>query len=215
MILVLDLDDTLYEEQSFVLSGFQHVAEWLSKQSLSSEKLLLDSLIQELADNGRGKVFDAILKDLKIFSSENLSECIRIYRGHSPLITLFPGADEVLKRYSTVPLYLVTDGDPSVQNSKIDALNIRNRFRKIYTTGSLGEEWKKPSLRAFSEIAELEGANLSELVYVGDDPNKDFVQLNSVGAQTIRVMTGRFRALRMPPDFEAQHQIASIADLQI
>ena len=131
MILVLDLDDTLYEEQTFVLSGFRHVAEWLSKQTSSSEKLLLESLIQELADNGRGKVFDAILKDLKIFSSENLSECIRIYRGHTPIITLFPGADEVLKRYSTVPLYLVTDGDPSVQNSKIDALNIRNRFRKI------------------------------------------------------------------------------------
>ena len=215
MILVLDLDDTLYEEQSFVLSGFRHVAEWLSKKTSSSEKILYDDLVKELANNGRGKVFDEILKDLKIFSSENLSECIRIYRGHSPLITLFPGADEVLKRYSTVPLYLVTDGDPSVQNSKIDALNIRNRFRKIYTTGSLGEEWKKPSLRAFNEIAELEGANLSELVYVGDDPNKDFVKLNSVGAQTIRVMTGRFRELRMPPNFEAQQQIATIADLQI
>ena len=122
---------------------------------------------------------------------------------------------EVLERYSTVPLYLVTDGDPSVQNSKIDALNIRNRFRKIYTTGSLGEEWKKPSLKAFSEIVDFEGVDISELVYVGDDPNKDFVQLNSVGAQTIRVMTGRFKELRMPRDFEAQQQIASIADLRI
>ena len=215
MILVLDLDDTLYEEQTFVLSGFRHVAEWLSKQTSSSEKLLFESLIQELADNGRGKVFDEILKELKIFSSENLRECIRIYRGHKPIITLFPGAKEVLARYSTVPLYLVTDGDPSVQNSKIDALNIRNRFRKIYTTGSLGEEWKKPSLKAFSEIVDFEGVDISELVYVGDDPNKDFVQLNSVGAQTIRVMTGRFKELRMPRDFEAQQQIASIADLRI
>ena len=215
MILVLDLDDTLYEEQSFVLSGFRHVAEWLSKQTSISEKLLLDSLVKELADNGRGKVFDEILKDLKIFSSENLSECIRIYRGHTPVITLFPGANKVLERYSTMPLYLVTDGDPSVQNSKIDALNIRNRFKKIYTTGSLGEEWKKPSLKAFSEIAKIEDVTMSELVYVGDDPNKDFVQLNSIGAQTIRVMTGRFRDLRMPPHFEAQRQITSIADLQI
>ena len=212
---MLDLDDTLYEEQTFVLSGFRHVAEWLSKQTTSSEKLLLECLIQELADNGRGKVFDEILKELKIFSSENLRECIRIYRGHKPIITLFPGAMEVLERYSTVPLYLVTDGDPSVQNSKIDALNIRNRFRKIYTTGSLGEEWKKPSLKAFSEIVDFEGVDISELVYVGDDPNKDFVQLNSVGAQTIRVMTGRFKELRMPRDFEAQQQIASIADLRI
>ena len=215
MILVLDLDDTLYEEQTFVLSGFRHVAEWLSKQTSSSEQQVLDSLIKELADNGRGKVFDEVLKELKIFSSENLGECIRSYREHTPLITLFPGANKVLERYSTVPLYLVTDGDPSVQNSKIDALNIRNRFRKIYTTGSLGEEWRKPSLRAFSEIAELEGIGMSELVYVGDDPNKDFVKLNSVGAQTIRVMTGRFRELRMPPNFEAQQQIATIADLQI
>ena len=212
---MLDLDDTLYEEQTFVLSGFRHVAEWLSKQTSSSEQQVLDSLIKELADNGRGKVFDEVLKELKIFSSENLGECIRSYREHTPLITLFPGANKVLERYSTVPLYLVTDGDPSVQNSKIDALNIRNRFRKIYTTGSLGEEWRKPSLRAFSEIAELEGIGMSELVYVGDDPNKDFVKLNSVGAQTIRVMTGRFRELRMPPNFEAQQQIATIADLQI
>jgi putative hydrolase of the HAD superfamily len=112
-------------------------------------------------------------------------------------------------------LYLVTDGDSSVQNSKIDALNIRDKFKKIYTTGSLGEEWKKPSLKAFNEIAELEDVAMSELVYVGDDPNKDFVKLNSIGAQTVRVMTGRFRDLRMPPHYEAQHQIASIADLEI
>lgn len=215
MILVLDLDDTLYEEQSFVLSGFRQVAGWLSTLSAYSGEQLLNRLVRALTESGRGKVFDEILLELEIYSSENLSNCIHIYQGHNPTIALYPGAEEILERYSALPLYLVTDGDPSVQNSKIDALGIRDRFLKIYTTGSLGDDWGKPSLKAFTEIAKIESVSMREMVYVGDDPNKDFVALNSVGARTIRVMTGRFRELRMPPHFEAQQQIASIADLRI
>ena len=31
------------------------------------------------------------------------------------------------------------------------------------------------------------------MVYVGDDPNKDFVNLNPLGMKTVRVLTGRFK----------------------
>jgi len=55
MVIVLDLDDTLYDELSFVKSGFKSVATWLFQNFLIPPEESLSFMLQELARKGRGK----------------------------------------------------------------------------------------------------------------------------------------------------------------
>lgn len=214
MILVLDLDDTLYDENSFVISGFRSVAKLISPLSDYSIEQLVDWMTEDLMSNGRGQIFNNCLKRINHYSDELLKACIDNYRYHKPEIVIFKEAIELLNRYARVPKYLVTDGNPDVQNSKIDALKIRPHFEGIYPTWSFGKDWHKPSLLPFSEIARRENVALSDICYIADDPYKDFVLLNAVGASTVRVLTGRFKNVRLSEDYEAIVQINDLSQFR-
>jgi putative hydrolase of the HAD superfamily len=215
LILVLDLDDTLYPERTFVESGMNTVAHWLSKNYGVPQRSVFLRLLGELDSSGRGRVFDVVLADLNLFSSENIEQCVEIYRGHKPQINLYPGALDAIQRHSALPTYLLTDGFPAVQMRKVHVLGIENHFRRIFTTWSFGRESGKPSLRCFREIVQIEDSSLQEIIYVGDDPNKDFVSLNAVGARTVRVMSGRFADAQAAPGYDAQTRIDGIANLDL
>lgn len=213
--MVLDLDDTLYPERTFVESGMNAVAHWLSSRSGVPQESVFIKLLDELDKSGRGRVFDVVLADLNLLSSENIGKCVEIYRGHTPQINLYPGALDVIQHHLSFPMYLLTDGDPAVQMKKVNALGIEQYFRRVFTTWSVGREFSKPSLRCFQEIAQLENSSLQEIIYVGDDPNKDFISLNNIGASTIRVMSGRFANAKAAPGHDAQTRIDGIANLDL
>ena len=41
-------------------------------------------MIQDLETNGRGKIFDNMLENFKIYSKENIKKAILVYRTHKP-----------------------------------------------------------------------------------------------------------------------------------
>jgi len=61
MILVFDLDDTLYDEMTYVKSGFRSVAHFLDASFNIPEAKAYKIMMKELAQNGRGRVFNAVL----------------------------------------------------------------------------------------------------------------------------------------------------------
>ena len=66
MILVFDLDDTLYDELEYVKSGHLNVSTFLSKK-ISTEKYEIYSKLCEIFNKrGRKKVFSHLLKDQKL-----------------------------------------------------------------------------------------------------------------------------------------------------
>ena len=71
MVLVFDLDDTLYEELSFVRSGFGAVASYLSLRYKVREGTVYGSLLKELELRGRGSVFDRVLLQFGIYSKNS------------------------------------------------------------------------------------------------------------------------------------------------
>ena len=89
-------------------------------------------------------------------------------------------------------IYLVTDGNPKVQQSKINKLKIKRYFKNIYYTSLFGNTAHKPSLKVFSYIIKKE-KKFRDLIYIADNPFKDFKNLNKVNAITIRVLNGYFR----------------------
>lgn len=214
MVLIFDLDDTLYDEMSYVRSGLHAVARfgqtsfgWCAIQSF-------EDMHQTLLAKGRGAVFDSWLALNGRHSKRLIEQCIRVYRQHTPTIALAPYALDLLQQYyGQCPIYLVTDGHKTVQKKKIDALNISPFFKRILITHRFGLSHAKPSLHCFDIIRRTEQCDWKSLVYVGDNPAKDFVNLNKMGALTIRLLTGSHESVNAKAGYDAMHTIKNLSGL--
>lgn len=204
MILIFDLDDTLYDEMTFVCSGMAAAARYGEAHWGLDRGQSYDFLLAELLREGRGKVFDRWLQSHGLWTKGRIAECLRAYRLHRPRLSLFPAASRVLDRYGAGrPLYLVTDGHKIVQRNKVDALNLWDTFCRVFITHRFGLAAAKPATVCFERIKESERCSWEQLVYVGDNPSKDFVALNRLGALTIRVLTGGHKDVLAAPGYDA------------
>ena len=212
MILIFDLDDTLYPENTYVESGFNAVADRLQALRGWNAEESLCYLREVLERKGRGKVFNELLALHGEYRRSAVNECIMTYRHHQPKIQL---ADSVKRLLSHLPppLYMVTDGHKVVQRNKVQALDIESLFAKVYITHRYGLRHAKPSTRCFELIRARERCAWTDLVYVGDNPAKDFVNLTPLGVQTVRVLTGNHKGAIAKPGFEANQVIDSLDQL--
>jgi len=203
VIVVLDLDDTLYDEARFVDSGMRAVASFLADRLGEPPDRLAGDLRRILARDGRGTVFDTVLAERGVADPSLVAACVDAYRGHVPRLTLRDDVRAMLAGLAPYGPYLVTDGDPAVQQRKIDALGIEPYLAGAYRTWAYGREFAKPSLHCFELIRARTGVDWPELAYVADDPSKDFVALNAVGARTVRVHRGRCAHVVAQPGYDA------------
>ncbi len=214
MIVAFDLDDTLYNEIDYVLSGFAEVAKWISGLSLKDHRIIFDFMVSELKINGRGKIFDNTLNYFYKKNKKNIRKCITIYRLHNPQIKLEERIIKILQELSIQnQLYIVTDGNKIVQNNKIKALKLEQYVKKAFITYRYGLKSSKPSLNCFEMIKNLEKTSWNNMVYVGDNPNKDFVNLNKVGAITIRILKGDYANIIVSNEFDAKYKINNLNEL--
>lgn len=213
MILIFDLDDTLYDERGYVESGLAAVAGmgeaefgWDRHESLATMIAILDR-------DGRGAIFDRWLAGHGRSGRRLVEKCVHAYRYHRPDIALEPSTRSLLEGLSRHPLYLVTDGHKVVQQRKVEALAIAPLFRRMFITHQYGLRHAKPSTYCFERIREIEGCEWGEMAYVGDNPAKDFVNLNKLGVHTIRVLTGVHRHAVALPGYDAGVTIENLAEL--
>jgi len=216
MILAFDLDDTLYPEITFVHSGFRAVAEHLQKNYGACPEQSFGFMLETLARLGRGKVFDECLRHHGLFRKTRVRECLSVYRKHEPQISLYEDAEFFLAQWKLKSgLFLVTDGNKLTQYAKVRALGLRPVFKKIFVTRQYGLDKEKPSLFCFEKLCQLEGRTLNEMIYIGDNPKKDFVNLKKAGGLTIRLRRGAHKDLTVPAEFEAEHVVDDFAQLDI
>tara|TARA_B100001250_G_scaffold414603_1_gene454455 strand:+ start:16868 stop:17530 length:663 start_codon:yes stop_codon:yes gene_type:complete len=213
MIIVFDMDETLYDEFTYVKDSLNAVALYLSLKYTINLDRLKSELLYEIKINGRGKTFDNVLKKNSIFSKKELNNCISVYRKNTPKINIYDSAKLVLEKLSSSAKYLVSDGNKLVQNNKVKALDISKYFKKIFLTHNYGRDHAKPSTYCFKIIKNLENCSWNEMVYIGDDPTKDFVALNPLGVQTIRIHKGRLKDLKPGKKFDAKYHIKDIYEV--
>ena len=211
MILIFDLDDTLYDERTYVVSGLRAVARfgyerfgWCPTESLSFMQNVLDK-------SGRGQIFDLWLASRSRSTRSLVEECVKVYRHHTPSLQLALGVEKLLERLSSgYCLYLVTDGHKIVQSKKVEALGISHFFQKVMITHRYGIRHAKPSTYCFELIKSREECEWEEMAYIGDNPAKDFVNLNVLGVKTIRVNTGVYRNVSAKPGYDAKVTLARL-----
>jgi len=184
---IFDLDDTLYPEREFVNSGFEAVAEWVEEKFGFSSKLVAKEFYHIFQEGMRRNVFNKWLEDRGL-GEEWVPHMVQVYREHFPRISPYPEVRDVLARLSRdYKLGIVTDGYLEVQKRKLHSLNIGHFFNAVIFSDALGKEAWKPSSHPFQAVlGELSICGF-EAVYVGDNPQKDFLGAKRLGMHTIRV----------------------------
>jgi putative hydrolase of the HAD superfamily len=222
LCLVFDLDDTLYAERDFAVSAFAAAAGWADRElGLAG----LDADMTALLDAGHlGQLFAMALAARKPeHTKAELDGLVRAYRQHAPeRLELFGDAADALDRFAPLAkLGLITDGSAEVQAAKVRALGIAPRFRHAILTGALGPSrgYFKPHPLAFERMAAALAGPGDRLVYVGDNPAKDFQAPNRLGWTTVQIDRPAHRPFMIhrqpvvPPDGAPQHVLASLDGL--
>jgi putative hydrolase of the HAD superfamily len=215
MIIIFDLDDTLYDERTYVESGILSVASFGADKFgwdvTTSYKFMTDILDRE----GRGSIFDRwLIENGRIQNKGLIRECVKIYRYHIPTLQLCQEARSLLPTLSAYPLYIVTDGHKIVQQKKVESLNLKSTFRHIFITHRYGVQNAKPSTYCFAKIRERENCKWNEMMYIGDNPAKDFVNLKPLGVHTVRVLTGVHKGTKAKSGYDAHQSIENLNELR-
>jgi len=212
MILVFDLDDVLYNETCFVKSGYLAVAKYIQKTYSIKTKDCLNFMEKKLQVD-RKNIFDKVLKKYGIYNKKNVKKCLSVYRSHHPKISLYPEAKQCLKRFKHYPLYIVTDGSTLVQKNKVIKLGLHKIVKSYFLTSNYGLKNSKPSPYCFFKICEKEKVLPKEVVYIGDNPRKDFVGIKPLGFKTIRVLKSKFGSYKVKKRYDADYTIKSLKNL--
>lgn len=176
--IIFDLDDTLYSEKEYVRSGFRAVADYLGNPDYA----------QTLWNFFEAKVpaIDALLKEI---GRENERDAaLSAYRLHKPRIRLYDGVRELLSRFRRrgVKIGIITDGRPEGQRNKLDALELAPLVDDIIITDELGgEQFRKPCDIAFRILQTRWRLPAGKIVYVGDNPAKDFQAPRQLGMKSV------------------------------
>lgn len=187
--LVFDLDDTLYPERSFALGGFRAAGQWV--QDRWGVSGVSEHMAAMLEAGHLGGLFKATLEHFVPKADEALlREFIDVYRCHTPELALYPDGQVALDYAASLgPVGLITDGTDWVQARKVQALELEATMHSIVYTFALGgRDFHKPHPRAFEVTQERLAVDHEQLVYVGDNPTKDFLAPNRLGWKTIQVL---------------------------
>lgn len=216
---IFDLDDTLISEKEYIKSGFKVVCNVISEQ----HNLNFDTVYQkifELFDEDSDYVFNRLLDCFNIeYEKEYILELLKIYRGHSPDISLYSDAEEILNYLAgkNYKLGIITDGYKITQNKKLESLDIDSCFDCIIITDELGKDYWKPHKKPYKLCSNNLGVDYSSLIYVGDNIKKDFITANKLGMHTVQIVReeGVYKDLdSIEESYKADHVISDLNELK-
>lgn len=216
LCVAFDLDDTLYKERQYVVSGRKAVADAMSKLSgIGSAELF--ELMQSSDD-----AFDALLDRLSTTSAKDVTIdlILDIYRSHKPELTLSAETETLLSdlKSAGIALGVITDGRHDTQWNKIMALGLDRYIEKnnIIVSGDVGAD-KRTSV-PFEILQSSVGA--SHYIYIGDNPSKDFHYPNLMGWMTVMlkdtegVNVHKLRPEDFGTEYRARIEIENINDIK-
>jgi putative hydrolase of the HAD superfamily len=170
-IFVFDLDDTLYSERDFEKSGIEYVYNYFEIRHIS-----LDSIL-----NNRKNWIDQIIN---VTNKEiTIQMVLDLYRFHLPSIELYKDSKVFLDMLLSkgYEMSLITDGRSITQRNKLKALGIESYFKNIVISEEVNSE--KISDKNFKLV--MNSKHTENYIYIGDNPNKDFIVPNKLGWTSI------------------------------
>lgn len=205
---VFDLDDTLYPESQFVLSGFRAVARYVHKMYGID---IYPALAERYAAGERGNLIASAMQErFRVVEPLLIQKLAEIYRCHYPKIELFQDARVGLALLSgrRIRIGLVTDGYGCVQKNKVEALGLAPLIDSMVFADDLGgEEYWKPSPEPFFILALQLELDPGQMAYVGDNASIDFLGPRKIGMATIHLVRkgAEYASVQPPTPAHAPH----------
>jgi len=213
--IVFDMDDTLYEEKQYVISGFKAVDKYIIEQFGVTG--FFESAVKLFHSGIREFIFNKVLDQLGVkYEDSTIKILINCYRTHIPDIHLAEDAKWVLEHLSSeVKLALISDGYLNAQQQKVHALKLSDRFEVIVLSDEYGRENWKPSPLVYEEVSRKLQIDHIQCMYVGDNAKKDFVTAKQLGWTTVHIQrgNGEYANANVTPEYEAHYRIDSLRKL--
>lgn len=184
VVVVFDLDDTLYYEIDFLKSAYLEIANSIAE--LEGIELTTEKIFEEMIESFENKenVFQRLIDKYKKINF-TVKDLINKYRSHSPSISLSIDTVYILNylKDNNIEMGIITDGRSEQQHSKIKALGLDKYIKYIIVSEEIGSE--KPNLENYQSIEDKFKGEDIEFYYVGDNLQKDFVTPNKLGWFTV------------------------------
>ena len=174
-IYVFDLDDTIYPEFEYKKSGLKEISN-LIVRLFKVKKSKINQILNE-----EGDIFNELSKYLNIPSMKE--SLIWYYRLHSPKIKLKKNTIKTLEKIEENgdEIIFLTDGRTITQRLKLESLGLlkyKNYISEDYSS-------EKPNKLRYKIINDDYPHH--DLLYIADNPIKDFVAPNKLNWTTILV----------------------------
>ncbi|MEW6181578.1 MAG: HAD-IA family hydrolase [Bacillota bacterium] len=212
--ILFDLDDTLYPYSRFVLGGLRNAARYAAKHLGMEEKTFFCACRQEwLFQGNSGRIFDSVLASLGLPLTA-VPYLVQAFRNQDKL-RLYPDAKEFLDAMrGKAALGVITDGLAWVQKRKIEALDANRYFQTIVYSDDYGRDNWKPSIIPYLMAWQRLGfPTPKSVVYIGDNPYRDFTGAKRLGFYTLRLVRGQYRSVRVHEAQDAHDVFSSFREV--
>ncbi|MBJ2183239.1 MAG: HAD family hydrolase [Muribaculaceae bacterium] len=206
---LFDLDDTLYAEKDYQLSGWRAVARHAEQFGVPYGEAMSLML-------GADNAFDALHARVPAMEVRLMLD---IYRTHMPELHVSGHVKCVLAalRERGCGVGIITDGRSISQRNKISSLELEAYVDYISVSEEIGAD--KLKVLPF-ELAAAHFSGCREFWYVGDNPAKDFLWPNRLGWHTVMLkerhpganvhpQTGALKT----PEHAPQYRVAELPEL--
>lgn len=202
-VILFDLDDTLAPEDLFIRSGYRAVAAYLTESLRLDEVMNRDFRtvsaeiavrLYELYTQDSTNVFNRLLDEMQIdYTMDYIKVLVGVYREHDIDTDIYDYYDDVRKNLNALKnmgckLGIISDGYKVSQRNKVKKLKADKLFDKIIITDELGRDYWKPDERSFVMMMGAFDVDWDDMVYVGDNPKKDFLIGLNHPIVTVRIM---------------------------
>jgi putative hydrolase of the HAD superfamily len=186
---VFDLDDTLYPEQQYIMSGFSAVARYVHN---IFGKHLLEDLVAVYQAGERTNVFrHALMRHFSKVDENIVRNVAHVYLAHRPRIELYEDSRLALAMLCKrrIPTALITRGHAGVQRRKVEALGLADLLDSITYLDEMLDVSEPGQIcaDAFSITALEFNVATTNLLYVGSQPHLDFHITRKLGIATVQV----------------------------
>lgn len=188
-----DLDDTFWDCKSVIDHAEQQLYQWIKQHHpVITTQYTLDALVSARGNFMRehpqlnhdlGKLRKLWLVEISRefgLDTDWVQPAFEHFLTARNEVTLFPGVTDALQQLSTqYKLGVITNGNAEIRRIE----EIGHFFDFDHSSAAAGVAKPKPLI--FQQAIAMAGINAGEMVYVGDDPEKDIIGANHAGLRTI------------------------------
>jgi putative hydrolase of the HAD superfamily len=182
--IIFDLDNTLYDETSYLQSIFTAFFKSYKKQDVP------DDIMQKITPEFRcanADVLQGMLQLIQANTKQNHDEIFQLYCHHQANINLTKAVKTLLVRFKEqgFKLGVLTNGVITVQRNKVNLLSITELVDVVVYARENGASFEKPHQQAFTRVCQQLNVDTEEAIMVGDNIKCDIEGALNAGLSVV------------------------------